>query len=101
MAGKVKRLCKLFNKKGLNGIFKPVGTLEKAHVVIIDDKQSMDRMRIIHKDTYQGLLDDNYVFPSDMVHYVVITNPRNRRNIEQWLFTHENGSVTQSFTVAV
>ena len=95
MADKGKRLRKLLSRKGLNGILKPAGNLERAHVIIIDDKQSMDRMMIIPKDTYQGYLDNGYVFPDDMVHYMVIANPRNRRNIEQWLFSSENGHVTQ------
>ena len=95
MADKGKRLRKILDKKCLKGILKPTGNLESAHVIIIDDKQSMDHMMIIPKDTYQGYLDNGYVFPDDMVHYMVIANPRNRRNIEQWLFSSENGRVTQ------
>ena len=98
MADKLKRLRKLLDKKGFKGLFKPVRTLEEAHIILIDNPQCMNRMRLMKKDTYKEILDDGHVLPSDIVHYLVVANPRNRRNIEERLISSARGSVTQKFT---
>ena len=101
MADKGKRLQKILVKKGLKGKLKPAASLEQAHIILIDNKQCIDKVQLLGKDVYNKFLDEGYNFPSDLVHFLVIANPRNRWNIEHRLFTSAYGSMTQKFGVPI
>ena len=81
MADKEKRLRKLLSRKGWKGRLKSVATLEEAHMIIIENGQSMTKSQLIDKDTYVMALENGYTFPEDRVHYLVPSNPRNVRNV--------------------
>ena len=101
MADKLKRLRKILVKKGLKGQLKPVGSLEEAHIILIDNKQCIDRIKLMGKDAYKEFLDDGHILPSDIVHFLISANPRNRWNIEQHLFTSAHGLVTRNFELTI
>ena len=81
MADKEKRLRKLLSRKGWKGRLKSVATLEEAHMIIIENGQSMTKTQLIDKDTYVMVLENGYTFPEDRVHYLVPSNPRNVQNV--------------------
>ena len=93
MADKRKRLQKILVKKCLKGQFKPVDSLENAHVILIEDRQCIHRTTLIGRDTYQIFLEEGRTFPEDNVHFLVSTNPRNTWCIEKRVFTNATGSV--------
>ena len=101
MADKRKRLQKILVKKGLKGQLKPVESLEEAHIILIDNKQCIDKVHLLGKDVYNKFLDEGRTFPSDIVHFLVFANPRNRWNIEHRLFTSAYGLMTQKFGVPI
>ena len=94
MADKEKRLRKILSKKGLKGQFKLVATLEEAHLICIENRQCIHKMQLLEKDTYIYYLKEGYTFPEDLVYYLVSSNPRNRRNIEQRFLSNSNGHLT-------
>ena len=53
MADKEKRLRKILSKKGFKGQFKSVATLEKAHMIVLENEQTIAKTQIIEKDTYR------------------------------------------------
>ena len=93
MADKLKRLRKILIKKGLKGVLKPVENPEDAHIILIEDKQSLDQTVIVGKDTYKVMIEEGHTFPEDNVYFLVSANPRNRWNIEKRLFTSMIGFV--------
>ena len=58
MADKRKRLNKFLGDKGLKGQLKPVGTLEEAHIILIENEQSIHRSALMGKDTYKKIIKD-------------------------------------------
>ena len=93
MADKEKRLRKILDKIDMRGKLKSVATLEKAHIVLVDAPEKSCKYIIYIKDDYQRELTNGYVFPEDRVHFLVHTNLRNRRQLEQNLMSNRNGSV--------
>ena len=81
MADKEKQLRKILSKMGWKGRLKSVTTLEEAHIIIIEDGQSMTKSQLVEKYTYVKALEDGYTFPEDKVHYLVPSNPRDVRNV--------------------
>ena len=81
MADKEKRLRKILSKKGWKGRLKSVATLEEAHIIIIENKQSSTKTQLVEKDTYVKALENGYTFPEDRVHYLVPSNPRDARHV--------------------
>ena len=81
MTDKEKRLRKILTKVGFKGKLKSVATLEEAHMIIIEDGQSMTKSLYIDKDTFVRLLEQGHTFPEDKVHYLVPSNPRDVRNV--------------------
>ena len=81
MADKEKRFRKILTKKGWKGRLKSVATLEEAHMIIIENKQSMTKTQLVDKDTYVKALENGYTFPEDRVHYLVPSNPRDSRHV--------------------
>ena len=96
MADKLKRLNKILVKKGMKGQLRPVETLEEAHIILIENKQCVDKTALVGKDTYKGLIEKCNTFPSDIVHFLVSTNPRNRWNIERRFLTNASGVVRKA-----
>ena len=93
MADKEKRLRKMLSRRGWKGKLKSVATLEEAHMIIIEDGQSMTRSLYMDKDTFVRLLEQGHTFPEDKVHYLVPSNPRDARNVAR---TTTNFSVNRS-----
>ena len=93
MADKEKRLRKLLTKKGLKGLLKSVGTLEEAHIVIVENEQNISNTMLIGRDTYELFLQEGQTFPEDLVHYTISTNPRNTVNIERKIMTNSYGII--------
>ena len=81
MADKEKRLRKILSRRGWKGRLKSVATLEEAHMIIIEDGQSMTKTLFIDKDMYVRALEEGYTFPEDKVHYLVPSNPRDVRHV--------------------
>ena len=89
---KSKRLHKILAEKGLKGQLKPVGSLEEAHIILIDNnKQCTNRTALVGKDTYKKLIEEGHTFPSDIVYFLLSANPRNRWNIERRFLTNAIG----------
>ena len=88
---KEKRLRKILVKKGYKGQLKPVTTLEEAHLICIENRQCIHKTQLLGKDTYIYYLEEGYTFPEDLVHYLVSSNPRNARHIEQRFLSNSNG----------
>ena len=89
MADKLKRLNKILVKTGLKGQLKTVETLDDAHIVLLENKHSIDRNIFIGKDMYKELIEDGYTFSPDIVHFLVSANPRNRLHIERRLLSNK------------
>ena len=97
MADKGKRLRKILDKTGMKGQFKPVESLKEAHIILIEDKQSMKRFSFMGKDAYKRMVENGRTFPEDIVHFLVSANPRNKWNIEQRLLTSAVGTIKSSY----
>ena len=93
MADKEKRLRKILVKKCLKGKLKPVGSIEEAHLIIVENRQCIDRTLLIGRDTYRQLIEEGYSYPEDQVHYLVSTNPRNVWHIERQFMSNSYGSM--------
>ena len=91
MADKEKRLRKILSKKGLKGLLKSVGTLEEAHIIIVENKQNISNTLLIGRDTYELCLQEGQTFPEDLVHYTISTKPRNTANIERKIMSNSYG----------
>ena len=81
MADKENRFRKMLSRKGWKGRLKSVATLEEAHIIIIEDGQSMIKTQLIEKDMYVMALENGYTFPEDRVHYLVPSNPRDTQHL--------------------
>ena len=93
MADKSKRLRKILLKSGLKGVFKPVNTLEEAHIIKIDGKPIA---KFVGVDTYKQWLDEGRTFPEESIHYLISSNPRNRWQMEHRFFAN-SGFMKEKF----
>ena len=93
MADKGKRLQKILDKKGMKGQLKPVGKLDEARIILVEDPQSITKHAFYSKDSYKSVLQKGYTFSEGMVHFLVSANPRNSRSIERSLLTNKNGTI--------
>ena len=91
MADKSKRLRKILLKLGLKGLLKPVNTLEEAHLVLVVNTDVSNKHSVSKKEYYKKALEDGYTFPEDRVHFLITTNPRDRRQVEQTLMSNRYG----------
>ena len=91
MADKEKRLRKILLNSRLKGRLKSVATLEEAHLVCVENRQCSHKSIFTGKDTYRQKIEEGYTFPEDQVHYLISTNPRNVRNIEQQFTSNSYG----------
>ena len=96
MADKEKKLRKILVKIYMRGLLKHVKTLEESHIVLVDCPEEPTKYAIYKKEGYQQVLANGYTFPEDKVHFLVPTNPRNRRQLEQSLMTNKYGVVHMS-----
>ena len=92
MADKEKRLRKILDKMDMRGKLKSVATLEEAHFVLVDVQEKSYKYCIYQKVGYQQALTDGRTFPEDRVHFLVHTNPRNRRHLVQNLIPNRGTS---------
>ena len=92
MAEKGKRLRKILDKTGMKGQFKPVESLEEAHI-LIEDPQCMKRFSFMGKDAYKRMVENGRTFPEDIIHFLVFANPRNTRSIEKRLLSSRFGEL--------
>ena len=93
MADKAKRLRKILVKKFLKGKLNSVGSLEEAHLVLVEDRQCINKTMVIGRDTYAGMVKNGHTFPEENVHYLVSTNPRNMWHIEHQFLANAYGSM--------
>ena len=96
MVDKEKRLRKILLKIYMKGKLKPVDTLEEAYIVLVDYPEESTKYAIFKKEMYQQVLANGYTYPEDRVYFLVPTNPRNRRQLEQSLMTNKYGSLRMS-----
>ena len=94
MADKEKRIQKFLTKVGLKGKLKSVKTLEEATVVIVEDLRNKCDNVIYDVYHYQITLERSEPFPTDRVHFLTSTNPRNKGLVERGIFTKAKGSQT-------
>ena len=63
MTDKEKRLRKILVKKGLKGKLKPVGSLDEARLVLVEDK-------FIVIDEYIEMVENGHTFPEENAYYL-------------------------------
>ena len=97
MDDKGKRLRKILAKIGMKGQLKPVGNLDEAHIILIDDPQCIKRFSFMGKDAYKKVVENGNTFPEDIVHFLVSANPRNKWNIEKRLLTSAVGKIKTGY----
>ena len=88
MADKEKRLRKILDKKEMRGKLKSVDTIEKASIVIVETLA--DKNLIFDKNGFKYMLSNGETFSEDRVHFLVSTNPRDRRLVEQSILSKTN-----------
>ena len=93
MADKAKRLRKILVKKCLKGKLKPVGSLEEAHLIIVEDRQCVNKTMLIGRDSYREMIENGHTFPEEDVHYLVSTNPRNAWHVERHFLANSYGTM--------
>ena len=91
MADKEKRIQKILTKAGLKGKLKSVKTLEEATVVIVVDPHNKTKNMVYDIHHYQIELERSGPFPTDRVHFLTSTNPRNKNLVERGLFSQTRG----------
>ena len=96
MADKAKRLRKILLKIYMRGILKPAKTLEEAHLVLVEDTEDPTKYTFYKKEDYKQVLANGSIFLEDKVHFLVSTNPRNRRQVEQSIMTNKFGEVRRN-----
>ena len=92
MVDKEKRIQKFLTKVGLKGKLKSVKTLKEATVVVVEDPRTEANNVVYDIHHYQIALERSGSFPTDRVHFLTSTNPRNKNLVEQGLFTKAKGS---------
>ena len=91
MADKEKRIQKFLTKAGLKGKLKSVKTLEEAIVVVVEDPRIKANNAVYDIHHYQIALERSGPFPTDRVHFLTSTNPRNKNLVERGLFSQAKG----------
>ena len=91
MADKEKRLRKILTRIGKRGVLKNGGTLEEAHLVLVEDHTNPFKYVLYKKEEYQHLLTNGYGFPEERVYFLVVTNPRNRQQVVQSVMSPRRG----------
>ena len=79
-------------------MLKPVGTLEEAHLICLENSQCISKTLVIGKDTYRQLLEEGHTFSEDQIHYLVSSNPRNAWHIENKIMSNSYGFLRHKLT---
>ena len=95
MADKEKRLRKILTKIYMKGVLKHTKTLEDAHLVLVENTKDPSLYTFFKKEDYKEVLERGYTFLEDKVHFLVSSNPRNRRQVEQSILTNKFGELRQ------
>ena len=80
----------------MKGELKQVDTLKEALIVLVDYPEESTKYAIFKKEMYQRVLANGFTYPEDRVYFLVPTNPRNRRQLEQSLTTNKYGRLRMS-----
>ena len=80
----------------MKGELKQVDTLKEALIVLVDYPEEPTKYAIFKKEMYQRVLANGFTYPEDRVYFLVPTNPRNRRQLEQSLTTNKYGRLRMS-----
>ena len=88
MADKEKRLRKILSRRGWKGMLKSVATLEEASIVVVETLA--DKNLIFDKNGFIHFQSNGKTFPEDRVHFLVSTNPRNKRLVEKSILCSTN-----------
>ena len=90
MADKEKRLRKILLNTNLKGKLKMVKTLEEASIVVVEALCRADKNLIFDKNGFKYMQSNGKTFPEDKVHFLVSTNPRDRRLVEKSILSNIN-----------
>ena len=88
MADKEKQFRKILTKLGLKGRLKLVASLDEAHLILVQDKRCASRTKLMGKDSWLIFIERGYTFPEEDVYYVISSNPRDRKHIEEKYLTN-------------
>ena len=91
MADKEKRIQKILSKMGWKGKLKSVATLEEATVVVVEDPRDKAKNMALSVQNYPIALKRFGSFPTDRVHFLTSTNPRNKDLVERGLISQAKG----------
>ena len=90
MADKEKRLRKILAEVRLKGKLKSVKTYEESSIVVVEAPYGGDKNLIFDKNGFEYAQSNGKTFPEDRVHFLVSTNPRNRRLVEQSILSNNS-----------
>ena len=90
MADKEKRLRKILAEVGLKGKLKSVKTYEESSIVVVEAPYEANKNLIFDKNGFKYVQSNGKTFPEDRVHFLVSTNPRDRRLVEQSILSSIN-----------
>ena len=79
----------------MKGVLKRTKTLEDAHLVLVENTKGPSLYTFFKKEDYKEVLERGYTFLEDKVHFLVSSNPRNRRQVEQSILTNKFGELRQ------
>ena len=91
MADKEKRIQTFLTKNSLKGKLKSVKTFEEASIIVVEDRHSKTNNMFYDKRGFEYALENGETFPEDRVHFLVSTNPRNRKLVERSVLTNNHG----------
>ena len=95
MADKEKRFRKILLKKCLKGKLKLVDTLEQSHFVLVNRK-GLSEIIFIKKEAYLKMIERGYNFPEEEVYFVVSSNPRDSKHIEERYLTNAFSNIRRA-----
>ena len=90
MTDKEKRIQKILAKTCLKGKLKSVKTFEESGIVIVENPSNESRWLIFDKNGFIHFQSNGKTFPEDRVHFLVSTNPRNKRLVEKSILCNTN-----------
>ena len=93
MDNKIKRVEKVLKRKYLKGLLKLGDNLEKSHFVIVENPRCVYNSMLIKTEDYKILLERGETYPTDSVHFLILTNKRNIQNIKKSLLTPKQMSL--------
>ena len=70
----------------MKGKLKLVGSLEEAHLILVEDRNDRKKNMLIGKDSYTGMMEREQT-----IYYLVSTKPKDRWNVEKHLLSNSFG----------